>query len=1004
MLAPTGNQALTLAGAAAPTGQAPLSPPLLPAQAPCRTPAALTAPPAPALSGVEAATEALRAGCALTFLPATDYGPAGLLIYRADGQPMPDVPLPSPLAAAPYDLILATTTGPARTRVFGWVLPAGITAPALLQIENHAHAHPSATAWARATRIALHMIAARLVYPALTDQGRDQWRIGPWPAAANRAVQALADAMSIHAHCTVIDGTTAPGSEHVPDPRAAIEELTHALADATLRTPAATALFPQAPFADPSPHTLPPDLAAWTDHIEERLDGGPLPGLVLDIDEPDSAGQLQARLQLASHPAADISGVHPPVAAADVWNGSVSLPGFDRTLGRSRVRRALRRAARHYPALAPLADQRTPQQMTLDGPALLQVLKAAPALAHQGLSVRPPQQLTTALTAQAIVGAPIPARPTGAPPRFALTELVAFRWQFALAGQELTEAEMNALAESARPLVRIRGQWVLLDDALAARARDRNLPLLPAHQALNAALTGTITLDGDTVPCRPDGALADITTRLTTDEHTTDTLPAPADLNATLRHYQLRALAWLANTTELGFGAVLADDMGLGKTLTALAYTLHRRQHQDQGPVLVLCPASLVTNWSREAARFAPTLPVIAYHGAGRTLDELPDNALVITTYGVLRRDHEQLAARTWSLVIADEAQMAKNPRSSTARHLRTLPARTRIALTGTPIENNLSELWAILDWTNPGLFATLAAFRARYANAAERDTTGPEAQALARLIAPFVLRRLKTDPRIAPELPEKVHVQRIVQLTREQAGLYEAMVRETMDAVAQSTGITRHGLVLKLLTGLKQIANHPAHYLREKQPTPGDRTFASRSAKLAALDDIVDAVTDSGEALLVFTSYVAMGRLLTAHLASRGHQPAFLHGGLDAARRQSIVDDFQDGHTPVLILSLKAAGTGLNLTRASHVVHYDRSWNPAVEDQATDRAHRLGSSHRTITVHHLINEGTVEDRIAALLEHKRTLQDAVLTSGDRALAKLTDTELADLVTLGAAA
>ncbi|MFF9786277.1 DEAD/DEAH box helicase [Streptomyces nigrescens] len=852
------------------------------------------------------------------------------------------------------------------------------------------------------------MIAARRVYPAMTDHGTDQWYVGPWPPAARRVLEALAKAMSIHAHCTVLAGADSSGLGHVPEPRAAIEEFVNALADALIRTPAATALFPRTPYADPTPRDLATeqrrDLEAWTDRIEDHLDAGPLPGLVLSIDDPDSAGNLTARLQLTSHPAADAHGVHPPAPAAEVWAGSTSLPGFDRTRGRARVRRALRRAARDCPVLQPLADQWTPKHMTLDGAGLLHLIEHAHLLADRGLTVRAPQRLTTALTASAVIGEPAPRRATGAPPRFALTELVTFQWRFALAGQELTDAEMEALAESARPLVRIRGQWVLVDPATAARARNSALQL-PASQALTAALAGTITIDGLTVPCRPDGSLADVITSLRTEEHSNNLLPAPTGLNAVLRHYQQRALTWLDRTASLGFGCVLADDMGLGKTLTALAYILQRRQTSDHGPTLVVCPASLVTNWARETARFAPSLPVITYHGTGRTLGDLPDNALVITTYGVVRRGDEQLAARNWSLVVADEAQMAKNPRSSTARHLRTIPTRSRIALTGTPIENNLTELWALLDWANPRLFGTLREFRTRYANPAEQEPAGPEAQTLARLIAPFVLRRLKTHPEIAAELPEKVYLERTVQLTREQAGLYEAMVRETMEAVTHSTGFTRHGLVLKLITGLKQITNHPAHYLREKPPTPHTgAAFAARSAKLGELDDIVDTVTAEGEAVIIFSSYVAMGRLLAAHLAHRGHHPQLLHGGLATARRQQIVDDFQAGRTNVLILSLKAAGTGLNLTRASHVVHYDRSWNPAVEDQASDRAHRLGSTHRTVTVHHLITEGTVEDRIAALLEHKRTLQDAVLTTGDRALAKLSNDELTDLVALGAAA
>ncbi|HBF83399.1 MAG TPA: SNF2/RAD54 family helicase, partial [Streptomyces sp.] len=442
-------------------------------------------------------------------------------------------------------------------------------------------------------------------------------------------------------------------------------------------------------------------------------------------------------------------------------------------------------------------------------------------------------------------------------------------------------------------------------------------------------------------------------------------------------------------------------DMGLGKTLTALSFTLHHQQHAP-GPTLVVCPASLVTTWCREAARFAPGLDVLAYHGPDRTLDEITDTTVVVTTYGVLRRDTARLADRTWSLVIADEAQHAKNPASSTARQLRALPSTTRLALTGTPVENNLSELWALLDWTNPGLFGTLKAYRARWANAAEKDPGGEKALELGRIIAPFLLRRRKTDPGIAPELPAKIDQPRLVRLTTEQAGLYEAVVRETLQQIQESRGITRNGLVFKLLTVLKKITNHPAHYLREDPDTAaGTPGFTARSAKTAALMDLLETIRTRSEAAILFTSYVSMGHLLHRHLDRNGHDPLFLHGATTLPERQRMVDAFQAGRHPVMILSLKAAGTGLTLTRAAHVIHYDRSWNAAVEDQATDRAHRIGQQ-QTVTVHRLITEHTVEDRIDELLTHKRDLASAVLTGGDRALTQLTDRELADLVTLGA--
>lgn len=668
---------------------------------------------------------------------------------------------------------------------------------------------------------------------------------------------------------------------------------------------------------------------------------------------------------------------------------------------RERVRVLLERAARRCGVLSGLLS--SPERLVADAAGIFRLLDAEPALAATGLVLRWPAGLRDLLSAHTVVGT----EPGGGTdpgiavgtPRFGLRALLDFRWRLALGEDVLSEAEMDALAEAARPLVRVRGRWVLLDPVTVGRARRRELGRLAGIDALTAALTGTVTVEGRTVPCRAAGGLAEVVDILRRGEHAAP-VPVPKELDATLRGYQERALAWLAHTGGVGFGAVLADDMGLGKTLTAIAYTLHRYESGHSGPVLVVCPSSLVTNWEREFRRFAPRLDVSVYHGARRSLDVAGDRTVVLTTYGVLRRDAE-LASRTWDLVIADEAQHAKNHTSSTARSLHALTATTRLALTGTPVENNLSELWTLLDWANPGLFGPLKVFRSRYAAAAEREPDGPAARALARLVAPFLLRRRKSDPHVAPELPAKVESRRIVELTAEQVALYEAVVRETMEQLAHAPSLARSGLVFKLITALKQITNHPAHYWGEEHPGAARaREFTARSAKLEALAELVEAITARGEAALVFTGYVAMGRLLTEHLAHLGHRPLFLHGGLDTRQRQELVDAFQAGRSPLFVLSLRAGGTGLTLTRASHVVHFDRSWNAAVEDQASDRAHRIGQ-RRTVTVHRLVTRGTIEDRIDQLLTHKRALQDTVLSGGGTGLARLSDRELADLVGLG---
>ncbi|WP_426404770.1 SNF2-related protein [Streptomyces sp. R-07] len=956
-------------------------------------------PPASGFSVADALREALAAGCAVSFLPG-DGEPAGLLVHRADGGRMPDADLPTPLAVWRGPLLVPPAPGPVP--VVGWRVPLAHAVPALLRRDRSAGWHRTAREWEDAARLGLRAVAAGLVHPALTVDGVDRWRIGPLPDATARAAEELARRMSPQAQAVAGEGRYVTAREALP-------AFLDALTDTMLRSPAA-ALFGTGPFLGPSGRALPVADAAvvrpWLDAVEDRLYDGPPPGLAVEIADPSeeeaAAGRLTGRLLLAVGPERPDD----EIAAHELWAGRAAVPGVEPYRLRVRSLRRLERLARHCAALSGLLV--SPGRLVLDAEAIARLLEAEPALAAEGLVLRWPSRLRERLSAHTVVGEQAGAdtarpgegtRTAGGAPKFSLQTLLDFRWQLALGGDALSEAEMDELAEAARPLVRVRGQWVLLDPGTAARVRRRDLGPLAGIDALTAALTGTVRVDGLTVECRAGGSLAEVVAVLRKGEHAAP-VPAPARLDAVLRAYQERALAWLAHTGETGFGAVLADDMGLGKTLTAIAYVLHRHETGHRGPVLVVCPSSLVTNWEREIRRFAPHLDVTVYHGTRRSLDAGAGPTVVLTTYGVLRRD-PGLASATWDLVIADEAQHAKNHASSTARCLRSLTSTARLALSGTPVENNLSELWTLLDWVNPGLFGTLKAFRSRYAAAAEREPDGPAAHALARLVAPFLLRRRKTDPQVAPELPAKVESRRIVELTPEQVALYEALVRETMEQLAHSPVLARSGLVFKLITALKQITNHPAHYWGEEHPGKARvREFTARSAKLAALAELVESITGRGEAALVFTSYVTMGRLLVEHLTHLGHRPLFLHGGLDTRQRQELVDAFQAGRSPLFVLSVKAGGTGLNLTRASHVVHFDRSWNAAVEDQASDRAHRIGQ-RRTVTVHRLITRGTIEDRIDQLLTHKRALQDTVLASGDSGLARLSDRDLADLVSLG---
>jgi SNF2 family DNA or RNA helicase len=533
---------------------------------------------------------------------------------------------------------------------------------------------------------------------------------------------------------------------------------------------------------------------------------------------------------------------------------------------------------------------------------------------------------------------------------------------------------------------------VTVDAELLERLR-RRPRRVRAATALAAALTGSLEVDGDLVEVVADRRLSDMVAAVTAAGEDPRAVEPPDGLTATLRPYQSRGLGWLAGMTELGLGGCLADDMGLGKTVQLIALHLHRRPLQ-RGPTLVVCPASLLGTWEREVRRFAPQTPVRRFHGGDRHLDDLAGDEIVLVTYGVARRDQAEIASVRWGLMVADEAQNVKNPLSHTARAVRTVPAAARVALTGTPVENRLSDLWAILDWTTPGLLGDLESFRRSVAVPVERYSDPDATARLARLVRPFLMRRRKTDPGIAPELPGKTETDRVVPLTTEQTTLYEALVRESLARIRDSDGLARRGMVFSLLTGLKQICNHPAQYLGQSAP------LAGRSGKLTALDDLLDVILAEDECVLVFTQYVAMARLLQAHLGGRGVRTQLLHGGTPVRKREEMVRRFQDGAVPVFLLSLKAAGTGLTLTRATHVVHYDRWWNPAVEDQATDRAYRIGQD-RPVQVHRLVTEGTVEDRVASLIAGKRALAEAVVGSGEGWIGGLSDDDLANLVSLG---
>ncbi|MGW3989135.1 SNF2-related protein [Streptomyces sp. NPDC004830] len=917
------------------------------------------------------------------FLPAPLPRDGRVAFWDPEGEP-----LPGPGPGTELTVVRRHGTGVRRRTVPALSLPVEAALPLLVRARHDPAAHPATACWGAAALHALRLTARGRLLPGLTATGHDAWRAGPLDPDDIAHLRAVAAALPPEGHAVPLPG---PGPLQLPEPEALVRAFLDAVADTLPRTPAAPHTTGR-PFAAREAQHL-PAAHDWAAEVAAGMDAGVRISLRLDLsaydlfdDTPDGGGRSAGAAIVQVHSLADPTLV---TDAAALWAGEAG----DAFGPRARVDAALavRRAARIWPPLDRLSDQDVPDVLALSEDELSDLLGvAATRLAAAGVAVHWPRDLAQDLSAAAVVR-PAPGSATDGTGFFESEDLLAFRWQLALGGDPLTDAEMDALAEAHRPVVRLRDQWVLVDPALVRKARKRDLGLLDPVDALSVALTGTAEVDGETVEAVPAGALAALRDRLTAG---IDPAEPPPGLHATLRDYQLRGLAWLDLMTSLGLGGCLADDMGLGKTVTLIALHLKRARPE---PTLVVCPASLLGNWQREITRFAPGVPVRRYHGPDRTLDGL-DGGFVLTTYGTMRSAAPALADRDWGMVVADEAQHVKNPYSATAKALRTLASPARVALTGTPVENNLSELWALLDWTTPGLLGPLKSFRARHARAVETGEDEEAVQRLARLVRPFLLRRKKSDPGIVPELPPKTETDHPVPLTREQAALYEAVVRESMLAIETAEGMARRGMVLKLLTSLKQICDHPALFLKEEHAPVGDR-LAARSGKLALLDELLDTLLAEDGSALVFTQYVGMARLIAAHLAGRAVPVDLLHGGTPVPERERMVDRFQSGSVPVLVLSLKAAGTGLNLTRAGHVVHFDRWWNPAVEEQATDRAYRIGQT-QPVQVHRLITEGTVEDRIAEMLHAKRALADAILGSGESALTELTDRELSDLVSL----
>ena len=871
---------------------------------------------------------------------------------------------------------------------------------------------PSVAALRAVDELAADLVTRGRVLPE-PDEGALAWRPvlqGPDLVAADT----LAAALPPVCRCERVPGEETPSAPAVVEAALAAAVDAHARARITGTEELAAApdwvhaLGGEPVLGDPAPSgALAAGLRRWA--VVGAPHAGParasfrLDEVVADefhhaLDDPEPVFRLTFSLQSAQDPSLTVD-------ADTVWRDPTALRRWlddpaEVLLGE------LGRAARVYPELGDALRVPRPGGMDLDLAGAHHFLAHVAAdLDRAGFGVLLPTGWRAGPARLGLAAAGGHAeRPDGVVDvgaRIGKDDLVDFSWRLAVDGEELTNEEMDALVRAKAPLVRLRGRWAALDpdrlrDGLAFLAERRDRPTV--GDVLHLAITHP-----DDVPAplpveslRLDGELGD----LLAGGSTLEPLDAPDTVRATLRPYQRRGLSWLAFLAGLRLGGVLADDMGLGKTLQVLALEAHERAGEAPGPTLLVCPTSVVSTWRREAERFVPELRVAVHHGATRSdpATAAADADLVVTSYGTLVRDTDALSDVAWHRVVLDEAQMVKNNRSRGARAVRRLDAGHRLALTGTPVENRLAELWSIMDAVNPGMLGSATAFRERYAVPVERHGRTDVAEDLRRRTRPFLLRRLKTDPAVVDDLPEKIETVERCGLTSEQASLYRTVVDQMLDRIDDvAPGMERRGRVLAAMTKLKQVCDHPALLLHDGSP------MGRRSGKIARLEEILAEVLAAGDRALLFTQFAAFGDMLAPHLAARfDTEVAWLHGGVSRKARDTMVERFQSGDGPSLfLLSLRAGGTGITLTAAQHVVHLDRWWNPAVEDQATDRAFRVGQ-RRTVGVRKLVCAGTLEERIDDLIADKRALADLAVRDGEDWLTDLSTDELAKVLTLDA--
>ena len=975
-------------------------------------------------------SEALRPASATLSLPSRSQAAKGRRTSASSWSGLPlqaGEPIPKQLEWWPW-------------QVQGWALDSANAGEWLSQLPlagEHPEMADELRWWSHLQRWALSLIARGRWLPQL-EEGKARWLPLLNREDDRRRLEDLASGLPQVATCALAAGPLGDPSLACRRPgsgRLRVASLLEALLDGQLR----------AGFS-PSAGGLDPLLAAWqkalgkgdgslnldeeelerlsiaTHHWREGVAGKVEPARTcLELFTPaegEELWELRFGLQAEADPSLR-------VPAAAVWAagdrglqmGEIAVPQPSELLleGMGRALTVFEPIERGLDSATPEAMQLTPAE------AFVLVRTGAHQLRDVGVGVVLPASLSGGLASRLglSIKAELPEKSRG----FTLGETLTWEWEFMIGGVTLTLRDLERLQAKRSPLVQHKGAWIELRPLDLKNAQ--KFSVADPGLSLDDALRLTAS-EGDTFYRLPAhhfdaGPRLQAVLEQYHQQKAPDPLPAPPGFSGQLRPYQERGLGWLAFLHRFDQGACLADDMGLGKTIQLLAFLQHLKAEDElKRPVLLVAPTSVLTNWKREAHGFTPELGVKEHYGPRRPSSPealkkaLKGVDLVLTSYGLLQRDSELLESIDWQGMVIDEAQAIKNPSAKQSQAARDLArpsrfskggSRFRIALTGTPVENRVSELWALMDFLNPKVLGDEPFFRQRYRLPIERYGDMASMRDLKARVGPFILRRLKTDKSIISDLPEKVELNEWVGLAPEQKKLYNKTVEESLDAIARAPLGQKHGQVLALLTKLKQICNHPALALKEKADTVlagGNGSFSNRSAKLQRLEEILEEVIEAGDRALLFTQFAEWGLLLQAHLQRKWRQEVpFLYGNTSKTERQAMVDRFQDDPRgpQLFLLSLKAGGVGLNLTRASHVFHIDRWWNPAVENQATDRAYRIGQQNRVL-VHKFITSGSVEERIDRMIKEKSKLAEDIVGSGEDWLGGFDVGQLKDLVTL----